>query len=153
LCADWLTVTSNPGVDRLVDESGMSTRSVERLAKRIYGASPKLWSRKYRALQTAVQIGTGEIGGWGDLACADFHDQAHFIREFKKLIGMMPTGFQDGAAAVNRLTTVRKRLMPDMPKLALYNWSVLATARRVRRRQWLTGSRFTPHNPDGFAPL
>jgi AraC-like DNA-binding protein len=121
LCDDWLTASANPAVDRLVDESGMSTRSIERLAKRVYGASPKLLSRKYRALQAAVQIGNGEIAGWGDLAGAGFYDQAHFIREFKQFTGMTPTRFQDGAAAVNRLTIVRKKLMPDMPKLALYS--------------------------------
>lgn len=121
LCDDWLTATSNPGVDHLVAESGMSIRSVERLARRLYGASPKTLSRKYRALQAAVQIGNGEIGGWADLACAGFYDQAHFIREFKQFTGMTPTRFQDGAAAVNRLTIVRKQLMPDMPRLALYS--------------------------------
>ena len=121
LCDDWLTASTNPGVDRLIADSGMSARSVERLAKRVYGASPKLLSRKYRALQAAVQIGNGEIGGWGDLACAGFYDQAHFIREFKQFTGLTPTRFQDGAAAVHRLTIVRKKLMPDMPKLALYS--------------------------------
>lgn len=121
LCDDWLTASTNPGVDRLVDDSGMSVRSVERLAKRVYGASPKLLSRKYRALQAAVQIGNGEIAGWSDLACSGFYDQAHFIREFKQFTGMTPTRFQDGAAEVHRLTIVRKLLMPNMPKLALYS--------------------------------
>jgi AraC-like DNA-binding protein len=121
LCDDWLTGSSNPSVDRLVDSSGMSARSIERLAKRVYGASPKLLSRKYRALHAAVQMGNGEAGGWNDIACAGFYDQAHFIREFKQFMGVTPSRFQEDAAAVHRLTIVRKRLMPDLPKLALYS--------------------------------
>ena len=121
LCDDWLTASSNPSIDRLITDSGMSIRSVERLAKRVYGASPKLLSRKYRALQAAVQIGNGEIAGWSDLACAGFYDQAHFIRKFKQFTGMTPTQLKDSAAAVHRLTIVRKRLMPDMPRLALFS--------------------------------
>jgi AraC-like DNA-binding protein len=61
LTDDWLTGSPNPDVDALVAASGMSARSVERLARRIYGASPKTLARKYRALNAAVQLGNGEI--------------------------------------------------------------------------------------------
>ncbi len=117
----WLTGTANPDVDRLVQESGMSARSVERMAKRIYGASPKLLARKYRALGAAVRIGTGEANGWNDFSETGFYDQAHFIREFKQFTGLTPTRFQNEAAAVTRLTIARKNLLPGMPKLALYS--------------------------------
>lgn len=117
----WLTASPSPDVDRLVAASGMSARSVERLARRLYGASPKLLARKYRALQAAVRIGNGEARGWADLAADGFYDQAHFIREFKQFTGLTPNRFRCEAAAVTRLTIARKRLMPGLPRLALYS--------------------------------
>lgn len=117
----WLTGSPNPDVDQLVAESGMSARSVERLAKRIYGASPKTLARKYRALNAAVLLGNGEIETWSDLGPGVFYDQAHFIHEFKEFIGMTPSCFAGQAATVTKLTIARKKLMPDMPKLALYS--------------------------------
>ncbi|GGE10363.1 hypothetical protein GCM10011529_15930 [Polymorphobacter glacialis] len=116
----WLTGTANPDVDALVRASGMSARSVERMAKRIYGASPKLLARKYRALGAAVRIGNAEADNWADLG-AGFYDQSHFIREFKTFVGMTPSRFQDEAAPVTKLTIARKKLMPDMARLALYS--------------------------------
>ncbi len=131
LTDNWLTDAMNPDVDVLVRASGMSARSIERMARRIYGASPKLLARKYRALGAAVRIGTGEASGWRDFCgngfsgsgCNDsgFYDQAHFIREFKQFTGMTPSRFVDGAAAITRLTIARKNMLPAMPKLALYS--------------------------------
>ena len=121
LTDDWLTGSANPDVDALVRKSGMSARSVERMAKRIYGASPKLLSRKYRALNAAVRLGNGEIGGWTDIAEDAFYDQPHFIREFKQFIGLTPTRFMIEAAPLMRLTIVRRSMVPDMPKLASYS--------------------------------
>lgn len=121
LADNWLTASRAPAVDALVEASGMSARSVERLSRRLYGASPKLLARKYRALGAAVRLGNGEAAGWADLVADGFYDQAHFIREFKSFTGMTPSRFQAEAAPVTRLTIARKRLMPDLPKLALYS--------------------------------
>lgn len=121
LTDNWLTDHANPDVDLLVASSGMSARSVERLAKRIYGASPKLLSRKYRALNAAVRLGNREIAGWTDLAENAFYDQPHFIREFKQFVGMTPSRFLVEAAPLMRLTIVRRSMVPDMPKLASYS--------------------------------
>ena len=121
LTDDWLTSSPNPDVEALVAASGMSARSVERLARRIYGASPKLLARKYRALNAAVRLGNGEIEKWSDLGAGVFYDQAHFIHEFKEFIGMTPSCFAGQAATVTKLTIARKKLMPELPKLALYS--------------------------------
>lgn len=121
LADDWLTASSSPDVDTLVRASGMSARSVERLAKRVYGASPKLLSRKYRTLTAAVRLGNGEISGWADLPDTAYYDQPHFIREFKQFVGLTPSRFVAEAAPLMRLTIVRKNILPDMPKLARFS--------------------------------
>lgn len=115
----WLTDSANPDVDRLVGESGMSARSVERLCQRLYGAPPKLLARKYRALGAAVRLATGEAQGWADAAADAFYDQAHFIREFRAFTGLTPARFLAEAAPVTRLTILRRRQMPGLPRLAL----------------------------------
>lgn len=121
LTDDWLTATPNPRVDALVAASGMSSRQVERWSRRHYGASPKLLARKYRALQSAVRLGTGEAANWADAAGEAFYDQSHFIREFKQFVGMTPSRFVADAAPVSRVTIARRRLLPGMPRLALYS--------------------------------
>ena len=121
LTDEWLTSSRNPDLDQLVAASGMSARSVERMAKRIYGAPPKLLARKYRALHAAVQLGNNEVGCWNDLATDAFYDQAHFIREFKTFVGLTPSRFMVEAAPLSRLTIARKTMLPGLPKLALYS--------------------------------
>lgn len=118
----WLTDSRAPEVDALVAASGMSARSVERLARRLYGASPKLLARKYRCLGAAVQLGNGEVQGWQDLVEGGlFYDQAHVIREFHQFIGMTPARFLAEAAPITRLTIARKKLLPELPPLALFS--------------------------------
>lgn len=120
LADDWLTASPNPDVDWLVQQSGMSARSVERLARRLYGAPPKLLARKYRALGAAVRLGTGEAKGWADAAGDAFYDQAHFIREFRTFTGLTPARFQAEVAPITRLTLTSRRLVPGLPKLTLF---------------------------------
>jgi AraC-like DNA-binding protein len=118
---DWLMSSPAPKVDALLETTGVSARHIERLAKRMYGASPKLLARKYRALQAAVRIGTGEAKSWMDAAGDAFYDQPHFIREFKQFVGMTPHRFAIEGAPVMRLTIQGRRKLATLPKLALYS--------------------------------
>ncbi len=117
LADDWLTANANPQVDTLVDASGMSARSVERLTHRLYGASPKLLARKYRALGAAVRLGLGEATNWSDAAGDAFYDQAHFIREFRAFTGLTPARFQAEVAPLTRITMTERRQLPGLPNL------------------------------------
>jgi AraC-like DNA-binding protein len=116
LADQWLTATPNPQVDALVAASGMSPRSVERLCDRLYGASPKLLARKYRALGAAVRLGLGEARSWTDAAGEAFYDQAHFIREIKAFTGHTPARLPD-AAPLTRITMTGRRQRHDLPPL------------------------------------
>jgi AraC-like DNA-binding protein len=120
LADDWLTDSPNPDVDWLVQQSGMSARSVERLARRLYGAPPKFLARKYRALGAAVRLGTGEAANWVDAAGDAFYDQAHFIREFRTFTGSTPARFLAELPPITRITLTRRRQLPGLPKLTLF---------------------------------
>lgn len=118
---EWLIATRAPAVDDLVVAGGVSSRQVERLMRRVYGGPPKLLARKYRALQAAVRLGTGEARDWRDAAGEAFYDQPHFIREFRQFIGLTPRGFLAGMAPVMRLTIANRLRLPSLPRLALFS--------------------------------
>jgi len=112
----WLTGEISPQVDALIAESGMSSRQVERLARRIYGAPPKMLARKYRALRTASLLAASSE--WPDAWDDAFYDQSHFIREFKHFTGLTPRQFQIDPPPVMRLTIGRRRLAGSLPELS-----------------------------------
>jgi methylphosphotriester-DNA--protein-cysteine methyltransferase len=117
LADEWLTASPNPQLDALVAASGMSSRSVERLTNRIYGTSPKLLARKYRALSAAVRLGMGDAQGWSDAAGDAFYDQAHLIREFSAFTGLTPARFLAQLAPLTRATMTQRRHLPGLPNL------------------------------------
>jgi AraC-like DNA-binding protein len=117
---EWLASSINPDVNDLVKLTGMSSRQIERLALRVYGASPKLLSRKYRALQAAVRLGLDPDLGWETAAAGVFYDQSHFIRDFKTFVGMTPSQFTDKDSPwLTRLTIAKRQSLVTMPKLNL----------------------------------
>ena len=119
LVESWLIDGGAGGVDGLVDLADLSSRQVERLCRRYYGAPPKLLMRKYRALRAAVRYSVDPSASWLDAAGDSFYDQPHFIREFKTFVGMTPTQFaQQGAAVMNHSIRLRRQL-PTLPKLSL----------------------------------
>lgn len=69
---------------------GVSTRRVERMAKRDFGLPPRLVMRRARVLDMASQL-----LGFADAEEAEeqllrFYDQSHLIREFRALLGCTP---------------------------------------------------------------
>jgi AraC-like DNA-binding protein len=116
---DWLSASPSPDVNVLVDRLDMSARQVERMVRRVYGAPPKLLSRKYRALQAAVRLGLDPGAGWEVAAAGAFYDQSHFIRDFRTFIGLTPGQFTAHESPwLTRLTIAKRQALPTLPKLA-----------------------------------
>lgn len=85
----WLTENLSPEVADLVEATGMSIRSVERMTKRFYGLPPRMLARKYRAVRAASALARGENLDKAELSGA-FYDQSHLIREIKHFAGATP---------------------------------------------------------------
>lgn len=98
---DWLLHDETLDLDRLMAMTGVSRRQTERLAKRHFGASPKLLQRKYRALRAADTIRAGK-SPWQNAAGPGYYDQSHFIKEFKTFIGVTPAQFFTAQTALMR---------------------------------------------------
>lgn len=112
----WLASALSPEVDDLVENVGMSSRQVERLAKRIYGAPPKLLARKYRALKAAAALARGGQP-WFDIAGDAFSDQSHFIRECRQFMGVTPNRLIARTPLVTRLSIERRSVLSALPEL------------------------------------
>jgi len=106
---EWLTASPSPQVPELVDATGMSIRSVERMTKHYYGLSPRMLARKYRAVRAASALARGEGLDSAQLGDA-FYDQSHLIREIKRFAGATPGQLSKPTYYTQATTKGRKQL-------------------------------------------
>lgn len=99
----WLMADSDPVVDALIAESGLSVRQLERMTKRYYGMPPKKLARKYRALRAASRIAHGDSLDDTELGLA-FYDQSHLTREIKQFTGLTPGELRAGKSKLTQAT-------------------------------------------------
>ena len=77
-------------VGELVERSGKSQRTVERVCHRAFGFAPKLLLRRQRFMRSLAQFMLDPSLKWiGAIDCS-YHDQAQFVRDFHEFIGMTP---------------------------------------------------------------
>ena len=76
--------------------SGIGTRSLQRLFSRYIGVSPKWVINRHRLHEVVDRLSKGETVDWTCLALdLGYFDQAHFIRDFKAIIGRTPGAYYD----------------------------------------------------------
>lgn len=80
-------------VGELSERLGMSARSLERLSLRAFGFSPKLLLRRQRFLRSLAQFMLDPSLTWISTLDWQYVDQAHFVRDFKRFMGMSPSQY------------------------------------------------------------
>lgn len=81
-------------VDELVSRVHMSKRSLQRLFSQYVGISPKWVIQRYRLQEAVDQIIGKGIGNYTEMAQRlGYFDQAHFIKDFKMIVGVSPTEY------------------------------------------------------------
>lgn len=75
---------------QLAERVGMNLRSLERLSRRAFGFPPKLLLRRQRFLRSLSQFMLDPSLKWLSTLDWQYHDQAHFVRDFKRFMGMTP---------------------------------------------------------------
>ena len=86
-------------VERLAARHAMSPRTLQRLFRRYVEVSPKWVLQRYRLHEAAERIAEGRDGDWAATALElGYFDQAHFIRDFKALVGASPAQYAGAAA-------------------------------------------------------
>ena len=75
---------------------GLSPRQMRRRFRREVGLSPKQLARIQRLRSSAVEAVFAQDEPWVTIAAnRGYSDQAHLIREFRGLLGVTPSGFED----------------------------------------------------------
>ena len=77
----------------MAERLGISSRSLERLSLKAFGFSPKLLLRRQRFLRSLAQFTLDPSLTW--IRTLDFHyvDQVHFVRDFRRFMGMSPRSY------------------------------------------------------------
>jgi AraC-like DNA-binding protein len=89
--ASLLHSAESPGISKIAQRLGFTTRQLDRGFDRCFGISPKMLGRLAR-FQRAFALGMlGRRGGWAAVArrCG-YADQAHLTREFREFAGQTP---------------------------------------------------------------
>jgi AraC-like DNA-binding protein len=81
-------------IEQVAREFKLSTRALQRVFREYVGVSPKWVIQRYRLHELVERIETSAPIDWTALATdLGYADQAHLIRDFKKLVGTSPTGY------------------------------------------------------------
>lgn len=85
-------------VDDLARLAGLSTRQFRRLCLDLTGLSPKYLCRAIRIRHAASQVLAANDGFSSVALDCGYYDQAHFINEFRALVGLTPTEYRVATA-------------------------------------------------------
>jgi AraC-like DNA-binding protein len=78
-------------VAEVASHFGVSSRTLQRLFDQYVGVSPKWVIQRYRLQEAANQLANGDGVNWAKMALdLGYFDQAHFIKDFKTLVGQTP---------------------------------------------------------------
>lgn len=84
-------------VERLVADTGLSERALQRLFRRCVGVSPKAVVRRFRLVEAAEALEKNAVSSLTELAHAlGYFDQSHFVRDFKATVGTTPSAHRRG---------------------------------------------------------
>jgi AraC-like DNA-binding protein len=82
-------------VEDVVARNGMTKRSLQRIFREYVGISPKWVICRFRMHEAVEKVHSGERFDFAELAQElGYFDQAHFINEFRKIIGFSPTEYK-----------------------------------------------------------
>lgn len=82
-------------VNQLQTEFDLTARSLQRLFNSQVGVSPKWVIRKYRIREVLSRLENGEKDWQTLITHLDYFDQSHFVKDFKSLVGVTPSGYID----------------------------------------------------------
>lgn len=81
-------------VEELASRAKLTKRTLQRLFDQYVGIGPKWVINRYRIHEAVAQLQAGRPIDWMELALAlGYFDQAHFIRDFRQLVGSSPSAY------------------------------------------------------------
>jgi AraC-like DNA-binding protein len=96
-------------VEDIADINYIAPRTLQRLFRRYVGVSPKWVLKRLRIHQAVEQISSHPPTDWTELALdLGYYDHAHFIRDFRLIVGQAPTQYAGEAAIAAKRTASRE---------------------------------------------
>lgn len=81
-------------VEDVVCQLNLNKRALQRLFRQYVGVSPKWVIKRYRLHEVAERLANGGIVDWpGIVVELGYSDQAHFIKDFKTIVGRTPAEY------------------------------------------------------------
>ena len=78
-------------VEDVANRLNLNKRTLQRIFNRYVGVSPKWVIQRYRLHEATDRLADGEAVNWPEMALdLGYFDQAHFIRDFKEIVGVPP---------------------------------------------------------------
>lgn len=88
-------------VDDVAARFGMNKRSLQRLFSQYVGGTPKWLIQRCRLQEAADQLATEPVTDYAEIALRlGYFDQAHFIKDFKAVIGKSPAEYAKTSTAL-----------------------------------------------------
>lgn len=87
------TALIDPAIDTvsaIVERTGTSQRTIERICHRAFGFSPKALLRRQRFMRSLAQFMLDPSLRWIGAIDSQYHDQAQFVRDFHEFMGQTP---------------------------------------------------------------
>ena len=89
----WTATPGERNVEGLAKTLKVSRKTLGKLTWRTHGGAPKLLACRARALTAARRMALGLATDWRSAGEGSFYDQSHFIRDFRRFIGVTPAAF------------------------------------------------------------
>lgn len=80
-------------VGEMADASGLPAYTLERLCRRHFGFPPQMLLRRQRFMRSIAQFMLDPSLKWIGALDAAYHDQAQFVRDFHRFMGMSPRDY------------------------------------------------------------
>lgn len=113
------SIARDPGITRvahLCADTGLTTRSVQRLFAEHVGCAPKWAIRIYRIHDAAERIATGGEPDYAGLAVGlGYSDQSHFTRDFRAVSGQPPGAYARAAGVRTGQQSDKKKAAGRIP--------------------------------------
>jgi AraC-like DNA-binding protein len=101
-------------VEQIVALSGMNQWALQRFFREYVGVGPKWVLQRYRLLEAAERLPAGETDRARAAHELGYFDQAHFIRDFKAIVGRSPRAFSaERTACAPRRSAARARVWDE----------------------------------------
>ncbi|MGZ6392152.1 MAG: AraC family transcriptional regulator [Ktedonobacterales bacterium] len=92
---DWISAHREiTKVDDIAVRFHLNKRAMQRLFRQYVGVSPKWVIQRFRLHEVAERLAGGDVVDWPTIVAElGYSDQAHFIKDFKAIVGQTPAAY------------------------------------------------------------